>query len=54
VDPLVGDTEVEFSGIGDPYRYQKLIEVRHRLEAQGLKAAWSDTHYPHSIPDGQL
>ena len=34
------DTEVAFKGIRDPYRFQKLIQARHRLEVQGSKAAW--------------
>lgn len=31
------DTEVTFKGIYDPYRYQKIIQERHRLEVGGLK-----------------
>lgn len=34
------DTEVALKGIRDPYRFQKLIQARHRLEVQGSKAAW--------------
>lgn len=32
------DTEVSFKGIYDPYRYQKLIQERHRIEVQDPKS----------------
>ena len=36
------DTEVAFKGIYDPYRYQKLIQERHRLDAPNFKAPLID------------
>lgn len=32
------DSEVAFKGISEPYRYQKVIQERHRLEVQGRES----------------
>lgn len=36
------DTEVSFKGIFEPYRYQKVIQERHRLNVQGREAQSTD------------